>query len=74
MASEARRASIVIGTQDTGFTDLEVVARSPLPPKELAEMACCPGSEFTPSPATEDIASVEGKVVSIRFWARALSH
>ncbi len=60
--------------QDTGFTDIEVVARHPLPPKELAEMACCPGSEFTPAPATEDIASVEGKVVSIRFWARALSH
>jgi SAM-dependent methyltransferase len=55
--------------QDTGFTDIEVVARHPLPPKELAEMACCPGSEFTPAPATEDIASVEGKVVSIKFRA-----
>ncbi len=55
--------------QDTGFTDIEVVARHPLPPKELAEMACCPGSELTPAPATEDIASVEGKVVSIKFRA-----
>lgn len=56
--------------QDTGFTDMEVMTRHPLPPKELAEMACCPGSEFTPAPATEDIASVEGKVVSIKFRAR----
>ncbi len=55
--------------QDTGFTDIEVVARHPLPQKELAEMACCPGSEFTPAPATEDIASVEGKVISIKFRA-----
>ena len=55
--------------QDTGFTDIDVVARHPLPPKELAQMACCPGSEFTPAPATEDIASVEGKVVSIKFRA-----
>jgi ubiquinone/menaquinone biosynthesis C-methylase UbiE len=55
--------------QDTGFTDIEVVARHPLPLKELAEMARCPGSEFTPAPATEDIASVEGKVVSIKFRA-----
>ncbi len=55
--------------QDTGFTDIEVVARHPLPPNEVAEMACCPGSEFTPAPAMEDIASVEGKVVSIKFRA-----
>jgi SAM-dependent methyltransferase len=56
--------------QDTGFTDIEVAARHPLGPKQLAQMACCPGSEFTPAPATEDIASVAGKVVSIKFRAR----
>lgn len=55
--------------QDAGFADVNVVARHPLSPKELEEMACCPGPEFTPAPAKEDIASVEGKVVSIKFRA-----
>jgi SAM-dependent methyltransferase len=55
--------------QDIGFPNVEIMARHPLPPKELADMACCPGSEFTPAPATEDIASVAGKVVSIKFRA-----
>ena len=54
---------------DTGFADIEVVARHPLESKELEEMACCPGPEFTPAPATEDLASVGGKVVSIKFRA-----
>ncbi len=54
---------------DTGFANIEVVARHPLASKELQEMACCPGPEFTPVPAKEDIASVEGKVVSIKFRA-----
>ena len=54
---------------DTGFANIEVVARHPLASTELEEMACCPGPEFTPAPAKEDIASVEGKVVSIKFWA-----
>ncbi|MFQ5775280.1 MAG: methyltransferase domain-containing protein [Kiloniellaceae bacterium] len=54
---------------DAGFTRAEVVARHPLQPKELEEMACCPGPEFTPVPAKEDIASVAGKVVSIKFRA-----
>ncbi len=56
--------------QDAGFTAIEFVARHPLQPKELEEMACCPGPEFTPVPAKEDIASVEGKVISIKFRAR----
>jgi len=55
--------------RDTGFTAVEVVAHHPLPPKELEEMARCPGPEFTPVFAKEDIASVEGKVVSIKFRA-----
>ncbi len=54
---------------DTGFADIEVVARHLLASNELDEMACCPGPEFTPTPAKEDIASVEGKVVSIKFRA-----
>ncbi|MFQ6031512.1 MAG: methyltransferase domain-containing protein, partial [Candidatus Zixiibacteriota bacterium] len=52
-----------------GFRQVEVVARHPLPPKELEAMACCPGPEFTPAPAKEDLAVVQGKVVSIKFIA-----
>ena len=55
--------------QDAGFTAVEFVARHRLLPKELEEMACCPGPEFTPVPAKQDIASVEGKVISIKFRA-----
>ena len=55
--------------QDVGFGQVEIVARHPLQHKELEEMACCPGPEFTPAPAKDDIASVEGKVVSIKFRA-----
>lgn len=55
--------------RNVGFGQIEVVARHPLPPKELEEMACCPGREFTPTPAKEDLAVVQGKVVSIKFTA-----
>ncbi|MDP6573020.1 MAG: methyltransferase domain-containing protein [Rhodospirillales bacterium] len=55
--------------QDAGFGAVEFVARHPLEPAELEGMACCPGPEFTPVPAREDIASVEGKVISIKFRA-----
>jgi len=55
--------------QDVGFTNVEVLARHPLESKELEEMACCPGPEFTPAPAKEDIASAEGNVVSVKFRA-----
>ncbi|MCP4309583.1 MAG: methyltransferase domain-containing protein [bacterium] len=55
--------------QDAGFTAVEFVARHPLQPKELDEMACCPGPEITPVPANEDVASVEGKVISVKFRA-----
>ena len=53
----------------TGFGELEIVAHHPLPPGELEDMACCPGSEFTPALEKEDIASAQGKVVSIKFRA-----
>jgi SAM-dependent methyltransferase len=59
--------------QDAGFTAVEVVARHPLQPNELEEMSCCPGPEFTPAPEKEDIASVQGKVVSIKFRAKKLA-
>ena len=53
--------------QDVGFEHVEIVARHPLLAKELEQMACCPGPEFTPAPAKDDIASVEGKVISSKF-------
>lgn len=52
-----------------GFRQVEVVARHTLPPKELEAMACCPGPEFTPAPAKEDLAVVQGKVTSVKFTA-----
>jgi hypothetical protein len=32
-------------------------------------MASCPGGDFTPAPASEDLAMVQGKVASIKFTA-----
>ena len=55
--------------QKVGFKKVDVVARHPLPPKELEAMACCPGPEFTPIPEKEDLAVAQGKVVSIKFTA-----
>ena len=52
-----------------GFTELHVIARHRLPPKELEAMACCPGPEFTPAPDTADLDAVQGKVGSIKFTA-----
>lgn len=52
-----------------GFRQVEVVARHPLSSKELEAMACCPGPEFTPVPAKEDLDVVQGKVISIKFTA-----
>lgn len=52
-----------------GFRQVEIVARHALASQELDEMACCPGPEFTPAPAKEDLAVVQGKVVSIKFTA-----
>lgn len=52
-----------------GFAEIQVVARHTLTPQELEAMACCPGEEFTPAPAKEDLAVVQGKVTSIKFTA-----
>ncbi len=52
-----------------GFTKIQVVTRHTLTPEELVAMACCPGDEFTPVPAGEDLAIVQGKVTSIKFTA-----
>ena len=52
-----------------GFEEIHIVARHPLEPSELEEMACCPGPEFTRRPEKEDLAAVQGKVTSIKFNA-----
>jgi ubiquinone/menaquinone biosynthesis C-methylase UbiE len=52
-----------------GFAEIQIVKRHTLTPEELVAMACCPGDEFTPAPASEDLAVVQGKVTSIKFTA-----
>jgi SAM-dependent methyltransferase len=52
-----------------GFAEIQVVARYPLKGQELAAMASCPGEEFTPPPAREDLRLVEGKAASVKFTA-----
>jgi SAM-dependent methyltransferase len=60
--------------REAGFTQLEIVARHPLGSKELDEMATCPGPEFTPAPAKDDLAMVQEKVVSVKFKAIKPQH
>jgi SAM-dependent methyltransferase len=55
--------------KQAGFGDFIVIARHTLAPDELEAMACCPGEEFFPAPAKEDIESVQGKVTSVKFTA-----
>jgi ubiquinone/menaquinone biosynthesis C-methylase UbiE len=54
---------------NAGFTEIKTVSRHTLTPQELEAMACCPGKEFTPAAAQEDLAAVQGKVVSVKFTA-----
>ena len=55
--------------QDVGFDQLRVVARHVLSPKELEEMASCPGKKFSPPFSKEKLAQMEGKIVSTKFVA-----
>ncbi len=52
-----------------GFAEIRIIARYPLKGEELVAMACCPGEEFTPPPAKEDLCLVEGKAASVKFTA-----
>jgi arsenite methyltransferase len=52
-----------------GFEEIRIIARHSLGPTELEEMASCPSPEFTPAPAKEDLAAVQGTVTSIKFIA-----
>jgi SAM-dependent methyltransferase len=54
---------------NAGFTENHIVSSHTLTQEELTAMACCPGEEFTPAPVEEDIAAVQGKVISVKFTA-----
>ena len=55
--------------KQAGFAEIQIVARHTLAPEELEAMACCPSTEFSPAPAKEDLAAIQGKVTSIKFTA-----
>lgn len=55
--------------KQAGFEEFIIIARHTLTLEELETMACCPGEEFFPAPAKEDIESVQGKVTSVKFTA-----
>lgn len=55
--------------RQAGFEEFIIIARHTLTLEELEAMACCPGEEFFPAPAKEDIESVQGKVTSVKFTA-----
>ncbi|MGO9567106.1 MAG: methyltransferase domain-containing protein [Desulfomonilaceae bacterium] len=54
---------------NAGFTNIQIMVQHTLTAKELEAMASCPGEEFTPPPAKDDLAAVEGKVSSVKFTA-----
>ncbi|MBU2219032.1 hypothetical protein KKG15_00855, partial [Patescibacteria group bacterium] len=54
---------------EAGFSQLKVVARHTLGPKELDEMASCPGKKFSPAFSDEKLAQMQGKIVSTKFAA-----
>lgn len=55
--------------RNIGFTNVNLVAQHLLASKELDEMACCPGTDYTPVPAEEDVAVTQNKIASIKFTA-----
>ncbi len=55
--------------RDAGFNQVKVIARHTLGPKELEEMASCPGKEFSPTFSEEKLAQMQGKIVSTKFVA-----
>ncbi len=59
--------------KQAGFSEIDIVAHHTLTPEELEAMSRCPGEKFTPTPAKQDLAVVQGKVTSIKFTAVKLS-
>ncbi len=59
--------------KQAGFSEIDIVAHHTLTPEELEAMSRCPGEKFSPAPAKQDVAVVQGKVTSIKFTAVKLS-
>ena len=55
--------------KEVGFAEIQIVAHHVLTQEELEAMARCPGEEFTPAPAKENLAAVQGSAKSIKFAA-----
>lgn len=55
--------------REAGFDQLKAVVRHTLGPKELDEMASCPGPKFSPAFSREKLAQMQGKIVSTKFVA-----
>lgn len=55
--------------RDAGFSQLKVITRHILGPKELDEMASCPGKKFSPAFLEEKLVQMQGKIVSTKFVA-----
>ena len=55
--------------RNLGFKNVNLVAQHLLASKELDEMACCPGAEYTPAPAEKDVAVTQNKIASIKVTA-----
>jgi SAM-dependent methyltransferase len=55
--------------KEAGFGQIKVIARHLLGPKELDEMASCPGKKFSFPFSEEKIAQIQGKIVSTKFIA-----
>jgi SAM-dependent methyltransferase len=55
--------------KEVGFAEIQIMSHHLLTPEELEAMALCPGEEFTPAPAKEDLSAVQGRVKSIKFTA-----
>ena len=55
--------------KNAGFSEFKIISEHLLASSELTEMACCPGAEYTPAPAKEDLAYTENKIESIKFTA-----
>jgi len=55
--------------RESGLAGIQVIVRHTLSAQELEAVVRCPGPEFTPDVSKEDLAAVEGKVVSVKFTA-----
>lgn len=55
--------------REVGFKKIKPVMRHLLTQKELTKMATCPGEELIPPVTKQDIAKLEGKIISLKFTA-----